>query len=194
MALPSSPHRSPRGPEAGGKFGASRRRPAAPPSDSAVAPIAALLSWQPAFVSRASVAQKRGRTTFLLEPIRGLQAQRARRRASSLGSATTRPQRSSLRRHPAHHRHDVAHTLLYRTQELRYGPSGVVPHDCHTGPLSHRVRLAETLVRTVARRAGRLDRVLGATPSPSRDHLHLCPTTASNLADNNNKDSAGARE
>ncbi|XP_077555301.1 uncharacterized protein LOC144169790 [Haemaphysalis longicornis] len=180
MAFPGSPHRSHRGPEARQKFGATRGRPAAPPSDSAVAPTTELLSWQPAFVSRASVAQKRGRTAFLLEPIRGLHAQRARRRASSLGSATTRPHRSSLRRHPAHHRHDVAH-------ELRYGPSGVVPHDYHSWSSITPRAPSRDFRQDGGTRAGRLDRDLGTTPSPSRDHLHLCPTTASNLADNNTK-------
>ncbi|XP_077554491.1 uncharacterized protein LOC144169284 [Haemaphysalis longicornis] len=103
--------------------------PAAPPSDAAVGPVAVLQSWQPAFVSGASVPQECGRS--LLLP--------TRRRTSSTPGTSTRflaghgdraaPTVVSGLRPPAHHRHDVP-------PELRYGHSGVVPHDYHTGAVS----------------------------------------------------------
>ncbi|XP_077564691.1 uncharacterized protein LOC144180150 [Haemaphysalis longicornis] len=189
MALRGSPHRSPRGPEPGEKFGVpvSRRLPAPPPSDATVAPGAAHLGWQPACASRASVPQERGRSLLQLSAFRleappavgGLHAHGARRRASSLGTETARPPRSSLGSDPQRIT-DTTSPPNCVLDPAVWSPTVtavVLHHD-------RRLHVNKDLRRRGGARAGRLERFLGTMAALGCDHLFLCP----------NKDSAGAPE
>ncbi|XP_077542849.1 uncharacterized protein LOC144155349 [Haemaphysalis longicornis] len=178
MALLRSFNRSLRGPEAGQKSGVrvSRWLPAPPPTDAALAPVGALLSCQSAGASRSSVLQERGRSlllpsAFRLEPIRGLQAQRARRRAPSLGTVTTRPLRSSSGADPQ--RITDATTPTNSAVDLGVWfptiPPLVLYHDL-------RLHVDQDFRRDGGTRAGRLERVLGTTAALGCDHLYLCPS------------------
>lgn len=132
-----------------------------------------------ASASRSSVLQERGRSlllpsAFRLEPIRGLQAQRARRRAPSLGTVTTRPLRSSSGADPQ--RITDATTPTNSAVDLGVWfptiPPLVLYHDL-------RLHVDQDFRRDGGTRAGRLERVLGTTAALGCDHLYLCPRKVS---------------
>ncbi|XP_077552486.1 uncharacterized protein LOC144166909 [Haemaphysalis longicornis] len=193
MALLSSPHQSPRGPEAAGKFGVrvSRRLPAPPPSDAALAPVPALLGCQSACASLASVPQGHS----LLQPsvapgihaaVGGLHAHGPRRRASSQGMEATRIIRPSLGSEPQCITDTTSPTTCVVAPAMWF-PRITALVFCDDLWL----HVNQDFRRDGGSRAGRLERVLGTTAALDSNDLYCCPTTASNLLAP--KDSTGAR-